>query len=177
MLKKFWINLLNFQQEISQKRNESLWNIHWTKRIGFTHQIGCWGSAHNMVTKSAWFDSICNFQNLRFYANLRLKISVTKFRDSKIGVDSFKVFSISFPMVCSFFSLDAVFMKNFVKQNEHFYNFFGGKMKKATIKRQICTPKNLSWFFFIWAHHPSLSERNILHSKTLIRDQRWQFQD
>ena len=48
---------------------------------------------------------------------------------------------------CSpFFSLDAVFMKKFVKQNKHFYNFWG-KMKKATIERQISSPKKLSWIF------------------------------
>ena len=129
-----------------------------------------------MVTKSSCFDSICNFQNLRCYINQQWKISVTKFRDSKIWVDSFEGFSVSFLMMCSFFSLDAVFMKNFVKQNEHFYNFWEKNEKKPLLSGKFVPLKTFPEFF-IWAHHPPLSERNILHSKTLIRDQRCQFQD
>ena len=74
------------------------------------------------------------------------------------------------------FSLDAVFMKEFVKQNEHFYIFWGENEKKPLSSGKFVPLKTFP-DFFIWAHHPPLSERNILHSKTLIRDQRWQFQD
>ena len=141
--------------------------------IGFSRQIGYWGSAHKMVTKSACFYSICNFQNFRCNTNLWWKISVTKFRDSKIWVDSFEGFSVSFLMVFSFFSLDAVFMKNFVKQNEHFYNFPGKNEKKPLLRGKFLPLKSFPEFFS-WAHHPLLSERNVLHSKTLIRDPTWQ---
>ena len=49
-------------------------------------------------------------------------------------------------MVCSFFSLDAVFMNKFLKQNEHFYKILE-KKKNATIERQNSNPKKFPDFF------------------------------
>ena len=58
--------------------------------------------------------------NIDFYITLWWKISVTKFRKSKIWDDSFKEFSVGYVMVCSILSVDIVFMEKFAKQNGHF---------------------------------------------------------
>ena len=115
--------------------------------------IGQWGLVLpiKLVTSSACFDSICNFQNLRFYANLRLKISVTKFRDSKIWVDTVnltvsKYFPSAFSWCAPFFSR-CCFHEGICETKWALLQFLGEKWKKATIERQICTPKNLSWIF------------------------------
>ena len=83
-----------------------------------------------------------------------------------------KDYPSAFSWCSPFFSLDAVFMKNFVKQNEHFYNFPGKNEKKPLLRGKFLPLKSFPEFFS-WAHHPLLSERNILHTKTLIRDPRW----
>ena len=145
-------------------------------RIGFPNQVGCWGSAHNMVTKSACFECICNFQNLRFNVNLRWKISVAKFRDPKLWVDSFKGFSFSFLIVCSFFFSRCCFHEDICETKLALLQFLEKNWKKPLSSGKFLPLKSFHEFF-LSAHHPPLSERNVLLSKTLIRDPRWQFQD
>ena len=60
---------------------------------------------------------------------------------------SFKGFSVSILMVCSFFSLDAVFMKEFVKQNDHFYNFWEKNEKKPLLSGKFVPLKTFPEFF------------------------------
>ena len=74
------------------------------------------------------------------------KISVTKFRKSKIWVDSFVAFSIGFLVVYSIFSGDTVFMVKSAKQNGHFSTFWK-KLKKTKFEQQISPPENCLGFF------------------------------
>ena len=65
--------------------------------------------------------------NIVFYITLWWKISVAKFRKSKIWDDSFKEFSVGYVMVCSILSVDVVFMEKFAKQNGHFLTLWKQK--------------------------------------------------
>ena len=158
------MNSLNFQQEISQKHNESLWNIHWTMRIGFTHQIGCWGSAHNMHTKSAYFVSISNFQNFRF---MQICGEISLWQSWQFQ----RIFCRLSYDVLLFFSR-CCFHEEIWETKWAVLQFLWRKFKKPLSSGKFLPLKSFPEFFF-WAYNPLLSERNILHSKILIRDPRW----
>ena len=82
-----------------------------------------WIFSFFLIPLATDFLSLDNFQNFihfGFYVTLWLKISVTKFWKSKIWDDSFKGFSVSFVLKYFIFSVDAVFMEKFTKQNGHF---------------------------------------------------------
>ena len=74
------------------------------------------------------------------------KISVTKFQNSKIWDDSFKGFSVGFVMVYSVFSVGAIFMEKYAKQNDHFLTFWE-KLKNTDFEGQISHPKMHFQFF------------------------------
>ena len=75
-----------------------------------------------------------------FNITLWRKISVTKFQNSKIWDDSFKRFSVGFVMGYSVFSVGAIFMEKFAKQNDHFLTFWE-KLKNIDFEGQISHPK------------------------------------
>ena len=117
--------------------------------------IGQWGLVLpiKLVTSSACFDSICNFQNLRFYANLRLKISVTKFRDSKIWVDTVnltvsKYFPSAFSWCAPFFSR-CCFHEGICETKWALLQFLGEKWKKPLSSGKFVPLKTFPDFFYL----------------------------
>ena len=95
------------------------------------------------------------------------KISVTKFRKSKIWVDSFVAFYIGFLVVYSIFSGDTVFMVKFAKQNGHFLTF--SKTWKKLILNIKFLNQNCTKLNFLWAHLNACSARIILDPRIFIR--------
>ena len=89
---------------------------------------------------------------------LWLKISVTKFQKSKTWADSFVGFSVGFVVVYSNFSVDAVFMEKFAKQNDHFSTFWTifKKDQKVNFELRISPPRKRPHFFYL-----SLSSRPV----------------
>ena len=99
--------------------------------------------------------------------NFEAKISVTKFRKSKIWDDSLKVFFIGFMVLYSILSVNAFFREKFAKQNGPFSTFWENP-KKAVIEWQISPPR-IHPRIFQWSHLLGPSERIILEPRTFIK--------
>ena len=93
-----------------------------------------------LATDFLSLDNFQNFIHFGFYVTLWLKISVTKFWKSKIWDDSFQGFSVSFVLMYFIFSVDAVFMEKFTKQNGHF-SYFLKNLKKTSFEWLISPPR------------------------------------
>ena len=115
---------------------------------------------HGEIFKRKWqlFILLGEFWYFEIKETLWLKISVTKFQKSKIWADSFVGFSVGFVVVYFNFSVDAVFMEKFAKQNDHFSTFWTifKKDQKVNFEWRISPPRKRPHFFYL-----SLSSRPV----------------
>ena len=113
----------NLCDKVSKIKNLS-WQFRWIFcRLchGVLHFF-CKYFFHGEIFKTKWplFILLGEFWFFEIKETLWLKISVTKLQKSKIWADSFVGFSVGFVVVYSNFSVDAVFMEKFAKQNDNF---------------------------------------------------------
>ena len=83
----------------------------------------CYGSVRNFAAKIIKICVFWNFWKNEKWLTLNRKISVTKVRKSKFWDDSFLAFSVGFVVVYPVFSVGAVFMEIWLKQNRPFSQF------------------------------------------------------